>query len=243
MGRKVCLSGFAKYSRDWANKQPEGTEIWGMNEGHTFLTAKVARWFQVHPPHWNQRTVDKQGWPSGNYGRHPAHVEWLSKQTIPVYMQKPDPRIPSAVEYPLDAVISKYRRYLTSTIAYMLALLLYEHEQYRWWKPWTWKKKVDSVILTGIEMGVGTEYMIQRPCVEYWIGKLESSGVHIGETIHGSAMLNGMLYAVDHDAPILEGDLVPVMPAEMVNNASDLPVVQMEEEDSNDEVAPAPAQA
>lgn len=240
MARKVCLSGFAAYSREWANKQPEGTEIWGMNEGHSFLKVKPNRWFQIHPPHWNQKTVDKQDWPSGNYGRHPAHIEWLSKQTCPVYMQKVDPRISTAVEYPLDEIISKYRRYLTSTIAYMLALLLYEHEQYRWWKPWTWKMKVDSVVLTGIEMGVGTEYMIQRPCVEYFLGKLESKGVKIGETLIGSSMLNGMLYAVDHDAPILEGELVPVMPDTVVTDPSTLPVVEMSERGSDEEVASQP---
>lgn len=201
-----------------------------MNEGHTFLTREPARWFQIHPPHWHAKKAEKANLPPGNFGRPPDHVEWLAKQTCPVYMQKVDPRVPTSIKFPLDIIISRYGRYLTSTIAYMLALLLYEHEQYRWWKPWTWKKKVDEVVLTGIEMGIGTEYMIQRPCVEYFLGRLSSKGVEIGQTRIGTAILNGPLYAIDHDAPILEGDLVPVLPSKFITDASELPVVQMKEE-------------
>ena len=228
MGRKVCLSGFAEISRDWANHQPSGTEIWGMNEGHTFLKPKPARWFQIHPKDWNRRQREKFNFPPDCFGRHGAHVEWLSKQTCPVYMQEVDERIPSSVKYPLDTIVEKYGRYLTSTIAYMLALVLYEHERYSRWKPWTWKWKVDSVAIAGIEMGLGTEYMIQRPCAEYFIGRLQQAGVEMKFSPKGSALLNGMLYAVDHDHPLLEGELVPVWGRKL--DPDKTPVVQVTED-------------
>lgn len=229
MGRKVCLSGFASFSREEANEQPPETEIWGMNEGHTFLTRPPERWFQIHPRGWHPNKVKKYGFEEGNYGRPPEHITWMAEQTCPIYMQVPDPRIPSAVKYPLDEIIERYGRYMTSTIAYMLALLLYEHESAKWWKPWTWKNRVESVILTGIEMGIGTEYMIQRPCVEYFLGRLQQAGVEILNSSRGTAMLHGMLYAVDHDSPILEGDLIPVYAASLVDG--NMPIVKAHEDD------------
>ncbi len=230
MARKVCLAGFAQITREWANQQPDEVEIWGMNEGHTFLRRSPTRWFQVHPPLWNQRVIDKNKWPSGNYGRHPAHVAWMAEQTCPVYMQEPDPRIPTAVKYPLDEIVDRYGRYLTSTIAYMLALLLYEHQSAKWWKPWTWKSKVESFTLAGIEMTIGTEYMFQKPCVEYLIGRLQGAGVKFIQPPTGTSIINGMLYAVDHDSPILEGELEPVWAGDKLGGKS-VPIVKMAEDE------------
>ena len=234
MARKICLSGFAEMSREFANQQPSGTEIWGMNEGHAFLKKKPSRWFQIHPRGWNPEMIERQGWDEGNYGRHPAHVNWLAEQTCPVYQQEIDPRIPMSVKYPMDKILKKYRRYITSTIAYMLALVLYEHEQYRWWKPWTRKMKVDSIVLTGIEMSLGTEYMIQRPCVEYFLGKLETSGIKIGQHPKGTSILHSeWLYAIDHIAPILEGELIPILAKDLIGPTSDIPIVEMMEKDDS----------
>lgn len=237
-GRRVCLSGMADHSRDWVHKVSVD-EIWGMNEGHSFLKLKPTRWFQLHPKDWNLKYIDKEGylqnghwkekWPHGNYGRHPAHVRWLSKLTCPVYMREVDERIPTAVKFPLDELVEKYGRYFTSTIAYMLGLLLYEHEQYRWWKPWTWKKKVSYVVMTGIEMALGTEYMIQRPCAEYFLGRLEQAGVEVGKLPIGTQILEGPLYAVDHDAPILEGELVPIRAGTSIKTEN-LPKVKAHED-------------
>ena len=84
-------------SREWANQQSEDVEIWGMNEGHAFLRRAPDRWFQIHPTFWNKRSVEKQGWAEGNYGRHESHVTWLSEQTCPIYMKEKDPRVPTAV--------------------------------------------------------------------------------------------------------------------------------------------------
>lgn len=230
MARKICLSGFAELSREYANRQPEGTEIWGMNEGHSFLKKSPDRWFQIHPRFWNQKKMEQKGWPADNYGRHPAHLEWLSKQTCPVYMKDVDERVATSVRYPLETIVGKYGRYLTSTIAYMLALVLYEHEQYRWWKPWAWKKKVESVTMTGIELALGTEYMIQRPCVEYFIGRLQGAGIKFHSPPVGSSVLQGPLYAVDHDRPVLEGDLKPIWSGSEIKR-KDLPVVDITEPD------------
>ena len=138
------------------------------------------------------------------------------------------------MKYPLDEIIAKYRRYLTSTTAYMMALLLYEHEQYRWWKPWTWKKKVEWVTIAGIEMAIGTEYMLQRSCAEYWLGKLEGAGIEFVQPPTGTSILHGEmgLYAVDYSAPIFEGDLIPVLAKDLIT--SNLPQVKFLEDEGSD---------
>ena len=86
----------------------------------------------------------------------------------------------------------------------------------------------------GIEMAIGTEYMLQRSCVEYWLGKLEGAGIEFIQPPTGTSILHGEagLYAVDYNAPILEGDLVPVLAKDLIT--SNLPEVKFLEDEGSD---------
>ena len=86
------------------------------------------------------------------------------------------------------------RLYLTSTSAYMLALALYEHLN---------GDTIDEVHMAGIEMAVGTEYSLQKPCVEYWLGRLAGSGVTIVRAPM-TELLRAPLYAIDHEMPFVD---------------------------------------
>jgi hypothetical protein len=159
--RRVCIVGAAGPSNRWANDLEDGVEIWAMNLGHRFLTAKADRWFQMHPRNWNE----KNGHPPGHFGRPLDHDEFLQNCGIPVYMQEVDPLIPTSVRYPLGEIGSRWKSYFTSTVPYMIALALHEG--------------ADEIGLLGIYLNTSGEYKAHRPCVEYWIGVADGLGVNV----------------------------------------------------------------
>lgn len=164
------------------------------------------------------------------YGRAPYHMKFLKTCGVPVYQMKVDPRIPTSVKYPYDEIVERYGRvwlngkkrpYLTSTAAYMLALALYEHEN---------GNTIDRIHLAGIELAIGTEYFHQRPCVEYWIARLEQAGVEYVPSPYGSGLLQGPIYAIEHNEPLHPESMQTMHFAA----AEDSPVVAiMEDEDGN----------
>jgi len=136
------------------------------------------------------------------YGRTPNHLKWLKRCGIPVYQMKVDERIPTSTLYPYDEIVERYghawitnvkRPYLTSSAAFMLALALYEHDN---------GDTIDRLYLAGVELAIGTEYFDQRPCVEYWIGRLEQAGIEYVPSPYGQSILNGPIYAVEHSSPL-----------------------------------------
>ena len=204
--RRICISGFSELSREWANEQPDDVEIWGSNESHIFLK-RYDRWFQMHPRNWNQeKVVASNGkFALDTYGRGQPHVDWLTQCGVPVYMQAIDERISTSVVYPLGTITEAMGvpnidgikfPYLTSTMAYMLALALHEG--------------VGEIRLAGIEMALGTEYVHQKPCLEFYLGMAIGKGVNVVRSPMGSGMLAAPLYAVDFDRPMPIGDMVPV---------------------------------
>ena len=58
--------------------------------------------------------------------------------------------------------------YFTSSVAYMVALALLEHDNGR---------KIDMIAIYGIDMLTASEYAAQRPCLEYWLGMLKPMGI------------------------------------------------------------------
>lgn len=167
------------------------------------------------------------------YGRSPNHMKWLKKFDGPVYQMKIDKRIPGSVQYPYDEIVERYghawitdkkRPYLTSTAAFMLALALYEHEN---------GQTIDTIRLAGIELAIGTEYFDQRPCVEYWIGRLEQAGIEYIPSPYGQSILNGPIYAVEHFAPLKPESMgTPVGLAQNTDSGGGT-VAIMEDEDGN----------
>jgi hypothetical protein len=170
MTRTVCIVGYAQETRDLANSQPDDVELWGMNVNHKFMK-RWDRWFQLHPPVW-------KGHPF--YGRSLEHVEFLKTCDVPLFMRYPNPEFPTAVEYPLEDVrTSLGRPYITSTAANMIGLAIHE--------------EVDEIRLFGVNMSSNSEYVDQRPCVEWMLGLAEGRGIKV-EVPSSSPVLNGADY-------------------------------------------------
>lgn len=96
---------------------------------------------------------------------------WQGKQELlqtcnrPVYMLKKEKYIPTSVPYPADDVAEALGDQLSSSIAYMLALAIYQG--------------YEVIKLYGVIMGHQSEYFAQRPGVMYYIGYARARGIDV----------------------------------------------------------------
>ena len=169
-GRKVCIVGFAKTSRDLALYDAPEWEIWGVNDAWSFAH-RADRWFEVHSPwiyEWELR-------------RAPGHLDWLrqfGERGGVVYLLDARPDLPHAVAYPFEAVVERLwpnpsgearhktnRPYLTSSISYMQALAIAEG--------------FEEIAIVGVDMAADSEYALQRPGCEYLIGLAHGRGIRV----------------------------------------------------------------
>lgn len=174
---------------------------------HTFIP-RYERWFQIHPPEWNQQKWIDKAAQNGDridekdlnaFGRNEKHVKFLQECDKPLYMLHLDNKwgpFPSALQYPLEEVeeslgtpwAGKKHIYATSSPAYMLALALHEHLQ---------GDTIDEVRYAGIELSIGTEYFFQRPCMEFYLGMAMGMGIEVTRPPMGSSLLSAPRYAID----------------------------------------------
>ncbi len=154
-------------------------EIWSLNDMAVRLP-RADRWFQMHPPE----------------KIHPGTLKYYEflrdPAAIPVYMIEKYSEFPTSIKYPLEEflawMISKVgteRRYFTNSVAYMLALALYEGFK--------------EVHVYGVDMAVGSEYVEQRPSVEYWLGAVEWSGIKLYITPESDLLKKAWLYGYEEE--------------------------------------------
>jgi hypothetical protein len=166
--RSICIVGYAQETRELANNLPDDVELWGMNVNHKFMK-RWDRWFQLHPPVWKGRPF---------YGRSLEHMEFLEALDVPLYMRYP--AFPTAIKFPLEEVYANIgKRYLTSTVANIIGLALLE--------------EVDEIKLYGVNMASNTEYVEQRPCIEWLLGIAEGRGIKV-DIPEGTPILKGNEY-------------------------------------------------
>lgn len=190
--RDICLLGYAEETRDLVFGLPETAEIWAINMAHVFIfgpngpktRATATYWFQVHPRDWSGAGRS----PTGFFGRPREHLDFLAGFEGTVWMQTADPDVPNSRRFPLEDVIAASgRSYFTSTFAYQLALAWYEHA--------VLGRTIGRLRVYGVNLTSMDEYIHQKSCVEYWLGRLEQLGVEI-EIPGASALLKGRLYAI-----------------------------------------------
>jgi hypothetical protein len=177
--RKVAILGFAD-SYAVAPFEDPSVEIWGINELHRYLV-RWDRWFELHA----RANFEIKG----NRDQE-AHVNWLRAQKPvghpehkPVYMRERFADIPAGVVLPLEALAERFfgqhgwPPYFTSSIAFMLALAIYEGRDAQH-RPIS-EDAVGWIGLYGIDLASDTEYAEQRPCAEYLIGLARGLGIEV----------------------------------------------------------------
>lgn len=174
--KTVAIVGMAPTTCHLVAHEQPGIEVWGLNQGHALFTSEVnskfTRWFQIHP--WEEMVACQDP------GQ--GHLEFLQSTKLPVYLQEENPEgCPTGIRYPYEEVCEEIGgNYLTSAVAFMFGLALYEGFEY--------------IKLFGIDMADNTEYREQRPCLEYLIGLALGRGVKVWLP-QGCPMLRNALYA------------------------------------------------
>lgn len=173
--RICCIVGLAPSTRLGFLHEPLGTEIWTLNNAYKCFTpeelTKFTRWFQIHP---------KEEWEANNAKELEAYRAFLNGLSVPLYMDDVHPEYPNSVRYPLEEIIQGLGYdYFTSSIAYLIALAIFEG--------------FEELHIFGVEMVFGTEYVHERPCVEFWLGVAHARGIELLMP-EESTLLRGPLY-------------------------------------------------
>jgi len=153
-------------------------EIWATASVQTYPEAKRYEYlFELH---------------GKGYWSRPEVVKRLNSEDVPIYMINANPEIPNSIRYPIEDIL-KYGRYQTTSISYMLALAFHS---------FVLTQKPHTVGIWGVHMEAGEEFEYQRPCCEYWIGKLEGAGVSVDIAPGGALLAAPNLYGYEQYNPI-----------------------------------------
>jgi len=130
---------------------------------------------------------------TAGYWKEAAVLKRLQETKAPIMvMQDEYPEIPGSVAYPIDMITTKYRRYHTTSITYMLAWAL--HSFLMTQKPY-------HVALFGVHMEAREEYTEQRPCCEYWLARMEQAGMDVF-LAGGKILASQGLYGYENYDPV-----------------------------------------
>jgi hypothetical protein len=154
---KVAILGTAT-GWDEAPFGDDSYEIWGLNTCYRRMTPaqirRCARWFELHgdTPLTRSRRPDD----------HWASLDALG---MPVYTFYDLPTVTRAVKFPIDDAIAAGKDYFACTMCYQVALALSE--------------QASHIELYGISLVTAREALVERPCLEWWLGLAEGRGVSV----------------------------------------------------------------
>lgn len=170
-------NSFAPFdSNEWA--------VWGCNSmwnicRDSFGDFRADRWFEMHP-----MSVQTD-----------AELSAIFQCPIPIYHlgdAKFD-KAPLGVPYPIEAILNKFPyRYFTCTFAYQIALAIHEG--------------FTTIGLFGVELDQGTarERMVEKACVEFWIGVARGAGVNVVLPEGSRLCTQSKLYGYDYHEEVDE---------------------------------------
>jgi hypothetical protein len=168
--RRIAICGTAPTRAAIPYDDPT-LEIWALNDMWVLNLTRADRWFDLHPidkmffrPQTNK--VFEGDVPAGFFVRPHGHLEWLRKQTIPVYVQDAAALgSPSAVTFPRERCVKEIFPTYCSSPAWMVALALLEG--------------VTELHVYGIHLATEWEYINQRPNFESLLTLAAARGVKV----------------------------------------------------------------
>jgi hypothetical protein len=181
---KVAIVGFAEGHRHLAPYGDDSWEIWGLNRLHAVQQGRWTRWFEVHGL-------------AKYYEGDPQHREWMRTCGIPIYLRPQDVGlydIPSGEPYPVERVLSDFGRYMTNSVAWMIAMGV--GMGFAEMGLWGVDMAQDAVFPTN-------EYRQQRPSCEYLLGVAVGRGMRIHLPPGSDLLKASHLYGLEDGDAIL----------------------------------------
>lgn len=154
MGLKVAIVGLWSETHGLAHWEDPSWEKWGLAWDTEVF--QMDRAFEIH---------DAKEWKPWQRKDYVERLAMLPR----LYLQEPYPELPDALRYPIEDVAETVGDYLSSSIAYLMALAIHEG--------------AEEIGLYGVAMEGADEYGYQRPNMEYLVGLARGRGikVHIPE--------------------------------------------------------------
>jgi len=174
---KIALVGTAPSSRMLAPYGDTSWEIWACSPGNMNVIPRVNAWFEIH---------GNLLWPEHKHYGEP-YLEWLKKQSFPVYMQDTS-LIPNAVIFPKEEMVKEFGMdFFTSTFAWMMAFAI--------------TKGANEIALYGIDMASRDEYILQRPGFYFFKWAAEKRGIKVTAPNESDIMMHPGLYGYSDVLP------------------------------------------
>lgn len=184
--KKVAIVGSQADTRDNAPYDDISYDIWSFADWICSAWLKrCTGLLEIHSP----RTYM-------NHPRTPEYWDMLQTIEYPVWMYPvADPRVPGAVEYPLDGVLSLVAsgkqkgeafRTLNCSVAYAIGLAVY--------------LGYDVIDIYGVELNTTSEYMHQKGHFAFWSGVAAGRGIELNVNCSDGLFIQP-LYGFEEDMP------------------------------------------
>lgn len=174
---KIALIGTAPSSRNLAPFADPSWKIWACSPGNMNLLPRVDVWFEIH---MNLLWPEHQA-----YGV--PYIEWLKKQTFPIYMQDQS-LVPNAIPYPKEEMVKRFGRdFFTSSFTWMMAKAIADGAK--------------EIALFGVDMASRDEYILQRPGFYFFKYIAEQQGIKVWAPNESDIMQPPGLYGFSEVTP------------------------------------------
>lgn len=183
---KVAIIGFASHWIKAPFADPD-FEIWSLNEFYDVAPQQLGqvardrlRWFEIHA---RGGTYDGNPFIHSRDGAN--HAEKLNALQCPIYMERRWDDIPMSLALPVDQIVARYGDYYTNSISWMIAMALLEGFQ--------------EIHIYGVDMAQDTEYNVQRPSCEYYVGLARGMGRTVYLPPESDLCIAAFRYGIDAD--------------------------------------------
>lgn len=154
---KVAIFGTAQGWQETPFNDPS-YEIWGLNDSYELLSdsqlRRISRWFELH----GDTALTRSRRPTEHWQRLSA----LGERGVPVYTLFDLPEVVAAIRLDLVPLVA-IKDYFACTCAYQIALAICEG--------------ATTIELYGTPFLGPREALVERPCVEWWLGFADGKGV------------------------------------------------------------------
>jgi hypothetical protein len=202
--KKVAIVGSQPDTRENAPFDDDSYEIWSFADWICYDWLKrCTGLFEIHSPRYYI-----------HHPRTPHYWEKLQTLEIPVWMYPvADPKVPGAIEYPLDGVLSLVGKGkqnglpfkpLNCSTAYAIGLAVY--------------LEYDVIDVYGVELNTTSEYMHQKGHFAFWNGVAIGRGIELNINCSEGLFVQP-LYGFEDDMPtVIIGKYMEAI-AQQVNKA------------------------